>query len=72
MGIAPEKAFPKSSLPVASFSSHPFIFPPSPVCAANPDDGNSVVHCCQRPSSMPDGAARYTAAMAATHALLAS
>jgi len=37
--------------------------------AANVDDEISVVHCCQRPSSMPDGAALNTEAMAATHAI---
>jgi len=46
MGINPgKKAFPKSSLPTTSFLSHPFIFPPSFVCAANLNVENSVVHC---------------------------
>ena len=31
---------------------------------------NSAVHCCQRPSFTPDGAALNTGAMAATNALL--
>src|SRR3989339_1075815 len=71
LGITPEKnAFPKSSLPTASFSSEPFVFLSSFVCAANPDDGNSVVHCIVAHPSTTQVAARYTAAMAATPALL--
>jgi len=57
-------------LPTATFSSEPFIFISSFVCAANPDDGNSVVHCIVAHPSTTQVAARYTAAMAATPALL--
>jgi len=57
-------------LPTATFSSEPFVFLSSFVYAANPDVGNSVVHCCPRPSFTPDGAALNNEAMAATNAML--
>src|SRR3989339_1963681 len=66
-----KNAFPRSSLPTATFSSEPFVFLSSFVYAANPDVGNSVVHCCPRPSFTPAGAALNNGTMAATNTLAA-
>ena len=48
-----KNAFPRSSLPTATFSSEPFVLLSSFVCAANPVVGNSVVHSAHAHPSHP-------------------